>query len=942
MNRRPLVALLCLLVLSIPATGRVLSYAPYTNRLSLPSIHARNSRYFALIEALPGNFPFTRGQVVLYDTTGREEPRVVYPSNRTKDAQVLFVALYERSEEGGSGALSILVAEVMGNPRDPSSQHREYFLSNDAGATWKHVDGLDAQRVPYVYQYTYDFGGPFSRGLSPQVSVGGTLPFVISTIEGRVWGVTLDGKSRKLYEGPNDNTLIGRDREGSKFIVRTGMNGTQTVSTIGVIGTNASSTPVPLGEIPAGPATGWLTPFGCAYVQVLTGGGRVLYFFCDGIRQEIGRPYAPVSISYSVQSANDLAFFAVPTTNYDGAWMIQRAPGKPTTLSRHFVGVGTETFWSDPSQPQVEALHTGEDPDQLLLQVHRGGAQQQRSFLDPALAAWHTGQPAPTEYHELFLMENPPKGLLHVDVDHIADGAPFVFDSGVSNPEYSSKAPLETEAAGGADVGQEWGVVRASFRQRLVIPGVARQQGAFGSRWQTDVVLHNPLDTAQTITLRLVPIETELLHDIRQIGSRARETDNAPEVVAPQFKLEAHEIRVVRDVLKSMFNIDSGGGTLFIDPQSEVSATSRTYTRTANNGTFGLGMPAIDFYNVASPRFPALFSGAFPGANFRTNVLLTDTGKGTAVHLIAHGGNGVAARSDLSFGAASGTSVLQLTEISSTLDATEGGLEVRPERGSVIPTVVAIDNKTNDPTWFPPDLPAFTVRTIPMIVHATAANGAQLRTDLFLMNPATYDNSINFEIKPWSSNDAPRSTRLALAPGQSLVIRDALAYFGLTGFARIRYTSGIVSDPGVRVTSRTYAENADGGTYGTAVPPLNSFQSASAGESLEILGVTGETGFHATLSLVDLNAMYDGHKAEAKIHIFNEYGLEIDSFDVAFPIAGGMQVDSIFRNPNLVPPKAALIRVEVKSGLVAAFATLTDNITNDATYLAASLGAKAK
>jgi hypothetical protein len=939
MNRRPLVALLCLLVLSLPATGRVLSYAPYTNRLSVPSIHARNSRYFALTESLPGSTPAYRGQVVLYDTTGREEPRVIYPVDQTKDARIVFVALYERNEEGRSGSLSILIEVV----RDPYTytQPRDHFISNDAGATWKRVDGLDAdQRVPQWYQFRYDFGGPFSLGLSSQVSVGGTLPFVIGTGGGRVYGITLDGKARLLHEQATSNVLIGRNREGSRFIVRTGKSANGL--TIGVIGTNASSTPTPLGEIPGGFATGWLTPDGCAYVQVLTDGGRVLYSFCDGKREEIGKPYAPVTISDATQSANDLAFFAVPTTNYDGAWMIRRAPGKPTTLSRNFIGGGTEILWSDPSQPQVEALHTGEDPEQLLIQVHRGNADQQRSFLDPALATWHTGQPAPTEYQELFLNEGPSKSLLHADVDHIADGAPFVFDSGGSNPAYASKSPVESEAAGGADVGQEWGVVRASFRQRLVIPGVARQQGAFGSRWQTDVVLHNPLDTPQTITLRLVPIETDLLHDIRQIGSRARETDNAPEVVAPQFKLEAHEIRVVSDVLKSMFNIDSGGGTLYIDPQSEVSATSRTYTRTANNGTFGLGMPAIDFYNVASPRFPALFSGAFPGANFRTNVLLTDTGKGTAVHLIAHGGSGVAARSDLSFGAASGTSVLQLTEISSTLDATEGGLEVRPERGSLIPTVVAIDNKTNDPTWFPPDLPAFTVRTIPMIVHATAANGAQLRTDLFLMNPATYDNSINFEIKPWSSNDAPRTTRLALAPGQSLVIRDALAYFGLTGFARIRYTSGIISDPGVRVTSRTYAENADGGTYGTVVPPLNSFQSASPGESLEILGVTGESGFHATLSLIDLNAMYDGHKAEAKIHVFNEYGLEIDSFDVAFPIAGGMQVDSIFRNPNLAPPKAALIRVEVKSGLVAAFATLTDNVTNDATYLAASLGAKAK
>lgn len=932
MNRRPLVALLCLLALSLPATARVLSYAPYTNRLSVPSLHARNSRYFALVEALPGTFPTVRGQVVLYDTTGREEPHVIYPNDPTKDAGIDFVALYERSDEGRNGALSILICTYF---RAQYNWHFQFFISNDAGATWKHIDGLDDQYIADV-QYKSDFGGPFSRGLSPQVSIGGTLPFVIGTTAGRVYGITLDGKPRLLHQESSSNTLIGRNREGSRFIVRTGMNANKTARTIGVIGTDAPSAPVLLGEIPDGSATGWLTPGGCAYVQVLTSSGRVLYSFCKGEREEIGRPYQ------LGQSVNELSFFAVPTTNYDGAWMIQRTPGQPTTLSRHFMGGGKETLWSDPSEPQVEALHTGEDPEQLLLQVHRGNTQQERSFLDPALATWHKGQPAPTEYHELFLNEGPSKGLLHADVDHIADGSPFVFDSGITYSVNQSKAPVEAEAGGGADVGQEWGVVRASFRQRLVIPGVARQQGAFGSRWQTDVVLHNPLDTPQTITLRLVPIETELLRNLRQIGSRARETENAPEVVAPQLKLEAHEIRIVSDVLKSMFNIDSGGGTLFIDPQQEVSATSRTYTRGANNGTFGLGMPAIDFYNVASPRFPALFSGAFPGANFRTNVLLTDTGKGTAVHLIAHGGSGIAARSDLSFGGASASSVLQLTGISSTLDATEGGLEVRPERGAVIPTVVAIDNKTNDPMWFPPDLPAFTVRTIPMAVHATAANGAQLRTDLFLMNPATYDNTINFEVKSWNSNAAPSRPQLLLRAGQSIVIRDALAYFGLTGFARVRYTSGIVSDPGVRVTSRTYAETADGGTYGTVIPPLNSFQSASAGESLEILGVTGETGFHTTLSLVDLNALYDGHKAEAKIHLFNEYGLEIDSFDVAFPIAGGMQIDNLFRNPNLALPKAALIRVEVKSGLVSAFATLTDNVTNDATYLAASLAAKAK
>src|SRR4051812_10251709 len=95
MARRLLVALLLLIVLVPAASAGILSYGPYTNRLALPGVNARMSRYFALVEALPGQFPYNRGQVVVYDTQDIDAPRVVFP-NANEDRKIFLVALRER------------------------------------------------------------------------------------------------------------------------------------------------------------------------------------------------------------------------------------------------------------------------------------------------------------------------------------------------------------------------------------------------------------------------------------------------------------------------------------------------------------------------------------------------------------------------------------------------------------------------------------------------------------------------------------------------------------------------------------------------------------------------------------------------------------------------------------------------------------------------------
>ncbi len=476
---------------------------------------------------------------------------------------------------------------------------------------------------------------------------------------------------------------------------------------------------------------------------------------------------------------------------------------------------------------------------------------------------------------------------------------------------------------------QEWGVVRASLKQRLVLPGIARQHGAFNSYWLTDLVIHNPLDTPQRVDFRYVAIGGEVA------ASAAKSTTAT---------LAAREIRVVKDVVKALFGVEQGGGTLYIDPEVAVSATARTFTTaSAGGGSFGFGMPAIDFLNAASPRFPVTFAGAFPGSEYRTNMLLTDTsGRGTEARIRAHGISGKIGLDGVALSAPV-NGVLQMNGLAGLLglSITEaGGLEVQPTRGTMIVSVVAMDNRTNDPTFFPPDLPAPMVRTIPVIGHTSGAHNSQFRSDLYLLNSGTSPRTIRLEAKPWDVNGAAKQVFFTLLPGEARVIRDALpTLFGLEGVARLRFGATDGTD-GVRVTSRTYNVDEHGGTYGCLIPPLNNFQSAAGGETLEILGIVGGGDFRTNLGLVELTPNFNGQNAEARITIVDDTGKTLDSFPIAVATASGTQINDLFGARGIAQPKAAIVYIEVRRGIIGAYATLTDNATNDSTYLGANLTAQ--
>jgi hypothetical protein len=143
------------------------------------------------------------------------------------------------------------------------------------------------------------------------------------------------------------------------------------------------------------------------------------------------------------------------------------------------------------------------------------------------------------------------------------------------------------------------------------------------------------------------------------------------------------------------------------------------------------------------------------------------------------------------------------------------------------------------------------------------------------------------------------------------------------------------------VTSRTYTVEESGATYGSLIPPLNNFQIAAAGDHLEILGVNGGTGFRTNLGLVELSPSTVSGETSVRIKVLDQNLHELDSFSVTVPRAGGMQINDLFGSRGIAPPEAAMLVVEVANGgLIGAYATLVDNITNDTTYLGAQLGAQ--
>ncbi|HYK02715.1 MAG TPA: hypothetical protein VE974_13235 [Thermoanaerobaculia bacterium] len=915
-------AVLLVLCTAIPTFARVLSYAPYTSQVAMPGYHERTSRHFLLIEAPPrdGVFQQLRRELVLYDTQGGD-PRVVLSSS----ASVRAAALYEPdSIPGAPPVLLAMVDADLGNTQ-------AVMISSDGGTTWKEIAAL--RNKVGIENFLTDVGGPWVQGLNPSIRIGSNAwPFIVQGFHHGVFAVSAQGDVKQISSGMR-TTVHGQDASGTKFLLAERAPNVESHVSLKIVDVERGVIAVIANDfLNFVHYAGWIASDNTVYLAVTRSQGRFLYQWRNGQLSVIAGPRNAVAPPHNSDGPhaprNAMDFIAVPTHDFNGAWMVQRGTTQPTTLLRYTPATGLETLWTDISGPEVEALIAGSSGQSVLIQVHRDRSlvEEQVIFVDPALAVWKLGEAMPREYDELYLNEEANKGFIHVNPDRLRDGEKFVFNSG--SFETGLDGPISPPIGGGGDVIQEWGVVQASLKQHLILPGVARLQGGFGSEWRTDVTMYNPLDDAQEIEIEYVPLY---------------EAAASPRTIT--VTLKAHEIRFVPDALQSLFLLETGGGSLHFHPAIGMNVVGRTYSR-SGNGTYGFGMTGIDAFNAAGPRFTMTFAGAFPGEHFRTNILLTDTsGAGASATLSAFGVSGsIGSTGSIVTAPAGGT--FQANGVHSSLNLFQrdaGGLVIQPTHGTAIATVIAIDNRTNDATWFPPDLSAIQMRTIPVIGHLAGANGSQFRSDLYLFNPTAETRTVVLEAKKWDS-PLVLTRQFTLLPREARVIVDALqTLWNEQGLARLRYWTNQDFGEGVRITSRTYTVDQSGATYGSLIPPLNNFQIAPAGDALEIIGATAGPGFRTNIGLVEVStANVPAAPTTVRIRIIDQDRRQLDTFTMSLPRASGVQLNDIFASRGITTPAAALIVVEVLDGggLVGAYATLTDNVTNDTTYFGAQLAAQ--
>jgi hypothetical protein len=922
-TRARVVLALAFLLGALDAPARLIPAAPVNAWPVIPAVQKRSARHVVALELVSYGASCmycvpTLMRVAVHDSQGIEAPRDITPGN--KPGYIASAAALE----GADGSLRLLIyggVDAAGNV----TQSGNFLYSADGGLTWSVVAAL-AGLQSYGWQAVADFGGPVAEGASSQIRLGNSsVPFVVSTQAG-FWGVRADG-SGYLLTPAWGGALLGSDVGGSKFLVAAllfsppppyNVSATWKVGILDLSGNLQQLFELAPDFVPW--LEGWIAPDGSAYLDVdwSQGGNN---FYPTPHAQPLPSTFSVTlcrqgTVREIVSSEFRFALLGAPSADFSQAWIVT-TDSSATVLSSFTPSGGLVEAWRDPSHPRLAALFAGASGERVLIQKsHLAQSAGNRQELEWAL--WNVGQGAPPAYDTVALNSWGPVTVVHLDVDAAASGAPIIMDGGSPQDIAGPSGPPPSSAA--PSFFPTRGLVRASLLQQLIIPAVARAAGKGGSNWRTDVVLRNPGSSPLQVTARLLANPA---------------TTSQP--VDASLTLGPGAITILPDVLNGLFHLEQGSGALLLIPGTggSLAATSRSYTASPN-GTYGMAADAEDVILGARAGFEQTFAAGLLGAGFRTNLVASDlSGQGSRLQVFPQSAGGViGAPISVAAPPAGQAQIDDLAALTGTPASQTAAFRSTTSAGNVVPGLIAIDNVTNDPTWFGPDTPPGEL-TIPAIVHAGGANGAQYRTDLFLYNPDAVSHAVSLGAIPWDGSSGEQGAAVTLAPGESRRVPDALfTLFGLSGVAQL-YVMNAFPTGRVLVTSRAYTLLDDGSTYGTLLPPLGVSQLAVAGESLEIFGPVGAAASRTNLALVNLDSYAS---ADVHVQVLNDHGGLLDSFDQAVAPQNGVQVNDIFRVRRLGDgPGGVLIKVTPASGIVAAYATMIDNGTNDPVYFPGNL-----
>jgi hypothetical protein len=449
----------------------------------------------------------------------------------------------------------------------------------------------------------------------------------------------------------------------------------------------------------------------------------------------------------------------------------------------------------------------------------------------------------------------------------------------------------------------------------LVVPAVAHTAGAHGTFFRTDLKIFN---------LFTIPVDADLTL-LTDAGDLKRMVS---------VRIEPNQVLALDDVVLSQFGLDNASGALEISCYRPLLATSRTYTTTADGGTYGQRIPAERW--LASAGANVFLAGASrtllylaKSDDFRSNLGLVEVlGMEADVVLEMFDETGsLIASGSVSLPRFSHRQLNDVFELLGAPAREHAGATVTVSGHARIFTYGSVvDNRSSDATYVRPSK-AMWRHVIPAAASADGGFGTRWRTDLRVMPRDEQATAVKVEFFS-SDGSAMRKETFDLEAGGVLAIEDVVGRLGGSGTGALVLTAvGMSRAPQILATSRTYNLTADG-TYGQLIPA----DEGAVNEGV-ILGVERSERFRTNIGMFN----WKDEPLEVLVRLVSGTGTLLGSDTWQLESYQHVQLNDIFAVLNV--PWRSNCRVDLLVQhpwkAVWGYGSVIDNLTGDPVYIPA-------
>ena len=480
----------------------------------------------------------------------------------------------------------------------------------------------------------------------------------------------------------------------------------------------------------------------------------------------------------------------------------------------------------------------------------------------------------------------------------------------------------------------------------IIIPAVAHLQGAFGP-FQSDVRLTNASSAMTSY----------------QIKFTSGGSDPSRPIKTTTLNVDAGQTIALNVVLKDFFGVaaadpsNGGGGVLEIRPLNTTSplnyGSSRLFTFDAGGNTFGQFIAAIPFTQFATnasivsiPGVPAptgtptlSLQQVATSAKFRTNLGLVEGSGSSASGNIKLYNDAGQLLATVPYSLSAGEQKQSSLPGWGFPNVDDGRIEVTVESttGAVTAYASVLDNNTQDPLEVTP-VQVSQVSSTRYVLPGMALlirSDTNFHSDIRIYNGGSSAATVNATFYPQDNGTPVSVPAFSIGAGQVKAYDDVIAsLFSLTsGGGSIVFTTSAASS--LVATGRTYTIDStkNNGTFGQFIPGVTPTEGIGAGDRpLQILQLEESTNFRSNLGLAELSGNpvtvhVTGYLPDSKFTAATDVTLGANQFTQLGHVFVGL-----FPGQNVYNGRIS-IAVTGGTGRVAAYGSVIDNLSTDATYV---------